>query len=121
MHPYRKFVDEYERLYRDGKKIPMGGFPETAKPQIAADAPVVLIFSPHPDDECIIGALPVRLLREARMRVMNVAVTQGSKKERQGERFEELQRACEFMGYELIQTRPNGLERVNPKCREQNP
>ena len=121
MHPYRKFVDEYERLYREGKKIQLGAFEETAKPQIAADAPAALIFSPHPDDECIIGALPLRLLRQAMMRVVNVAVTQGSKKERQVERFEELQRACEFMGYELIQTRPNGLERVNPKSREQNP
>lgn len=96
----------------------MGGFAPSPKPQIAEDAPRVLIFSPHPDDECIIGALPLRLLREAKMRVMNVAVTQGSKKERQAERYSELQKACTFMGYELIQTAPNGLERVNPKTRE---
>ena len=121
MHPYRKFVEEYERLYRDGKKIAMGGFPKTAKPQIAPDAPNVLIFSPHPDDECIIGALPLRLLRQSKMRVINVAVTQGSKKERQAGRLEELKQACDFMGFELLQTRPNGLERVNPKTREQDP
>jgi N-acetylglucosamine malate deacetylase 1 len=121
MHPYRKFVDEYERLYRDGKRIAMGGFPKTAKPEITSDAPNVLIFSPHPDDECIIGALPLRLLRQSKMRVINVAVTQGSKKERQAGRLEELKQACEFMGFELLQTRPNGLERVNPKTREQDP
>src|SRR6478735_4170927 len=114
MHLYQDFVRQYEQLYRDGRKIQMGGFPKTARPQIAPTAQSVLIFSPHPDDECIIGALPLRLLREAKMRVINVAVTQGSKKERQAERLAELQRACEFMGYELIQTRPNGLERVNP-------
>lgn len=121
MHPYRQFVDQYERLYRDGKKIQMGGFARTAKPQIAADAPHVLIFSPHPDDECIIGALPFRLLRQSKMRVINVAVTQGSNKARQAARLEELKKACDFMGYELIQTRENGLERVNPKTREQDP
>src|SRR5688572_2898826 len=121
MHPYRQFVDQYERLCRDGKKIQMGGFARTAKPQIAADAPNVLIFSPHPDDECIIGALPLRLLRQSKMRVINVAVTQGSNKARQAARWEELKKACEFMGYELIQTHENGLERVNPKTREQDP
>jgi N-acetylglucosamine malate deacetylase 1 len=121
MHPFRQFVEQYERLYRDGKKIQMGGFAASAKPQIAADAPTALIFSPHPDDECIIGALPLRLLRQAKMRVINVAVTQGSNKARQAARWEELTRACEFMGYELIQTRENGLERVNAKTREQDP
>ena len=120
MNPYKQFVDEYERLYRDGKKIQMGGFPRAGRPQIAQDAPTALVFSPHPDDECIVGALPLRLLRQAKMRVINVAVTQGSNKARQTARFEELLKACDFMGYELIQTRPNGLERVNAKTREQD-
>lgn len=121
MNPYKKFVDEYERLYREGKKLALGGLPHTAKPNISAEAPTVLIFSPHPDDECIIGALPLRLLRQAKMRVVNVAVTQGSKKERQVGRWEELKQACSFMGYEVLQTGSNGLERVNVKTREQDP
>jgi hypothetical protein len=33
------------------------------------------------------GGLAVRLRREARMEVINVAVTQGSRKDRQAERF----------------------------------
>jgi LmbE family N-acetylglucosaminyl deacetylase len=98
----------------------MGGFSSLPRPAANPNAPAVLIFSPHPDDECIIGALPLRLLRQDKMRVINVAVTQGSKKERQAERFEELKRACDFIGYELIQTVPNGLERVNAKTREQD-
>ena len=121
MHPYRKFVEDYERLYRDGKRIALGGFSKTQHPEIGLEAPKVLIFSPHPDDECIIGALPLRLLRQSKMRVINVAVTQGSKKERQSGRLDELKRACEFMGFELLQTAPNGLERVNAKSREQDP
>jgi N-acetylglucosamine malate deacetylase 1 len=121
MHPYRSFVEEYERLYRDGRKLAMGGFAKAAQPEISPDAPNVLIFSPHPDDECIIGALPLRLLRQSKMRVINVAVTQGSKKERQAGRLAELKQACAFMGFELLQTRPNGLERVNAKTRELDP
>jgi LmbE family N-acetylglucosaminyl deacetylase len=121
MHPYRKFVEDYEHLYRHGKTIPLGGFPKTPRPELPPDAPNVLIFSPHPDDECIIGALPLRLLRQSQMRVINVAVTQGSKKERQSGRLEELKRACDFIGFDLLQTAPNGLERVNAKTREQDP
>jgi N-acetylglucosamine malate deacetylase 1 len=121
MHPYNDFVRRYEQLYRDSRNIQMGGFPKTARPEIPSTTQNVLIFSPHPDDECIIGALPLRLLRDAKMRVINVAVTQGSKKERQAERLAELQRACEFMGYDLIQTHQNGLERVNAKTRQQDP
>ncbi len=41
--------------------------------------PVALLFSPHPDDEVITGALPLRLQRELGMRVVNIAVTLGSK------------------------------------------
>ncbi|MBU6401331.1 MAG: PIG-L family deacetylase, partial [Verrucomicrobia bacterium] len=50
-----------------------------------------------------------------------VAVSQGSLKPRQLERWRELQSACRFIGYGLIQTRPNGLEKVHPKTRLQEP
>jgi N-acetylglucosamine malate deacetylase 1 len=121
MHPYHNFVQRYEELYREGKKIAVSGFPASGRPTIAEDAPRVLIFSPHPDDECIIGALPLRLLRQSKMNVTNVAVTQGSKKDRQAERLQELVRACKFMGFGLINIGANGLERVNAKTREQDP
>ncbi|MGV3772392.1 MAG: PIG-L deacetylase family protein [Verrucomicrobiales bacterium] len=121
MHYYENFVQRYADLLKEGKIAPMGGFPSNPKVEIPADAPRVLVFSPHPDDECIIGALPLRLLREAKMRIINVAVTQGSKKERQAERFSELQKACEFMGFELAQTSPTGLEKVNTKTRDKEP
>jgi LmbE family N-acetylglucosaminyl deacetylase len=121
MHPYQSFVQQYDRLYREGRKLAMGGFPSSAKPTIAPDAPRALIFSPHPDDECIIGGLPLRFLRQSKFRVINVAVTQGSRKDRQLERLEELQKACAFMGYELLQTAPRGLEKINRKGREQDP
>jgi len=117
MNPYHNLVSEYARFAKEGKTYPLGNFLPTLKPALSASAPKVLIFSPHPDDECIIGALPLRLLREAKMNVINVAVTQGSNKARQSERFEELKNACAYIGYGLIQTRPGGLEKITPKTR----
>lgn len=121
MNPYLAMVNEYARLAHEGKGWPLGTFDRIPCPAPPANAPKVLIFSPHPDDEVIIGGLALRLLREASWNVTNVAVTQGSKQERQAERFEELQRCCDCIGFGLIQTAPGGLERINPKTRSQDP
>jgi LmbE family N-acetylglucosaminyl deacetylase len=118
INPYVEFVASFARLARDGKQLPLGGIERPERPVAGADAPVALIFSPHPDDECVIGALPLRLRQEAGFRVVNIAVTQGSNRARQAERFEELKSACAWIGFELEQTAPNGLERIQPKTRE---
>lgn len=62
----------------------------------------VMILSPHPDDECIVGSLPLRLMKENNAHVINVAVTLGSKKERQAARLNELEAACELLEMELV-------------------
>lgn len=121
MNPYQNFVSEFARLVEKGKALPLGGFPSAPKPNLPPDAPKVLFFAPHPDDETIIGGLALRLLREAKWNVLNVAVTQGSKKERQSERLVELKAACNYLGFGLIQTAPYGLEKVTPVTREGNP
>jgi LmbE family N-acetylglucosaminyl deacetylase len=120
-NPYRAMVSGYADLFREGATIPLGGLPRLGRPTIAASAPKVLIFSPHPDDECIIGGLPLRLLRELKMDVINVAVTQGSRRERQAERWRELKDACDYIGFGLLPTAENGLEHVNPTTRERQP
>ncbi len=121
MNTYHHYVSELARLIREGRRFPLGGFPIPSKPSIAADAPRVLIFSPHPDDECIIGGLALRLMREAGMRVINVAVTQGSNKARQAARLGELKDACDYLGFDLLQTAPLGLESINAKARAADP
>ena len=121
MNPYHKFVADCARLINEAKTLPLGGFPPVPRPELAPDAPRVLFFAPHPDDETICGALGLRLLREAKMKVINVAVTQGSKKERQAERLAELQAACDYLGYGLQTTVPNGLEKVTVQTRQNEP
>src|SRR3954465_10252297 len=121
MNPYQNFVRQIAGALRDGKSFPLGGLPIPTKPSLPPDAPKVLIFSPHPDDEVIIGGLALRLLREAKWNVLNVAVTQGSNKARQAERLEELKKCCECIGFGLVQTAPAGLEKVNVQTREQEP
>jgi LmbE family N-acetylglucosaminyl deacetylase len=121
MNPYQQLVSEYARLAREGRSYPLAQATPAPRPALAADAPKALIFSPHPDDECIIGALALRLLREAGMNVINVAVTQGARKERQAERLHELQEACRYLGFGLLTTAPNGLEKVTLQTRSEDP
>ena len=121
MNSYRHFVSRYARLNQEGKAWPLGGFPNCPRPPIPPDAPNVLIFSPHPDDEVIIGGLALRLLREGKWNILNVAVTQGSNPARQAERLAELRACCDCIGFGLLQIAPHGLEKVNAKTRDQDP
>ena len=121
MNPYRQFASSFARLMVEGKSLPLGRIPAPPKRGPKPDAPVALIFSPHPDDECIIGGFALRLMREAGMRVINVAVTQGSNKERQPARLVELKNACDWIGFGLEQTAPNGLAKINPQTRTSDP
>ncbi len=109
------------RLAQAGKQCPLGGLPAAPQPTLPANPPAALIFSPHPDDECIIGGLALRLYREAGMRVTNVAVTQGSNRARQAERFAELENACRYLGFGLLAAAPNGLEKITVRTRQNDP
>ncbi len=118
MNGYRDYVEQIKAQLESAAKLPLGGMEPCAVPEIPADAPKALIFSPHPDDECVTGLLPLRLMREAKMRIVNVAVTLGSNKARQEGRLEELKNACDFLGWEIIQTGDRGLDGVNELTRQ---
>jgi LmbE family N-acetylglucosaminyl deacetylase len=77
--------------FSTGNTLPKDNFPLT-----------VMILSPHPDDECIVGSLALRLMFENNAHVVNVAVTLGSKVERQKARLKELEGACELLEMELV-------------------
>ncbi|HEY5912382.1 MAG TPA: PIG-L family deacetylase [Verrucomicrobiae bacterium] len=120
MTPYHQLVSDYARLLRDGKSLPLGTFKPAPRPKLSPDAPKALFFAPHPDDECIVGGIALRLMRQAGMNVVDVAVTLGSKKDRQFGRLEELRNACDYLGFGLVTTGPSGLDKVNPKGRDQD-
>ncbi len=121
MNPYAKFVTDLTRVVKDARVLPLGNLSPAVRPEIKPDAPRALFFAPHPDDETISGGLALRLHREAKLNVINVAVTQGSKRERQAERLVELEHACNYLGFGLQTTGPNGLERVTAKTRQADP
>jgi N-acetylglucosamine malate deacetylase 1 len=120
-NPYRSFVAALRRAEAKARGFPQGGFAPPRQPALKARAPRALIFSPHPDDECIIGGLGLRLLREARYRVINVAVTQGSRADRREGRLAELRGACDYLGFALQTTVPGGLERIQARTRADDP
>jgi LmbE family N-acetylglucosaminyl deacetylase len=121
MNHFRQLVSELEGLLQKGKSLRPGMIskaPRRAK--FSPGAPKALIFSPHPDDECITGGLALRLLREPKWNVINVAVTLGSKRERRAARSRELQYACASLGFGLVVPGRRGLERINPEARRRN-
>jgi N-acetylglucosamine malate deacetylase 1 len=117
MNPYSKLVSEFARLVAEGKSLPLGGFSPAPRPTPAADAPTALFFAPHPDDETILGGLALRLLREAKWNVIDIAITLGSIKGRKAGRSQELRNACQYLGFGLELTAPDGLDDVRPATR----
>lgn len=120
-NPYRELLESTATMLNAGKEWPLGGFPFPEHPPVAADAPEVLLLSPHPDDECIVGGLALRLMREKGFRVVNAAITLGRIPERRAGRWEELTNACRYLGFELLGLQEGGLERVNPTTRAEDP
>jgi hypothetical protein len=100
--PYIDFVREFEALLDQASGLPRGGLCPAKLPAPKPDAPRVLILAPHPDDECIVGALPLRLQRERGWRVAVAPVTLGSRPDRRAERLAELQGACAFLGWDVL-------------------
>ena len=92
-------------------------------PQRAADpsAPLCVMVSPHPDDECIAGGLPLRLMQESGWRVVNLVVTHGSNAGRQLARAEELAAACARIGFEPLLLAERGLNRITMQARATDP
>jgi hypothetical protein len=98
--PYARFVADFARLLARGRRLPLGRGKPPRRPKPAADAPLALIFAPHPDDECLMGALPLRLQRERGWRVAAVPVTLGSRLGRRAARLNEFRAACASLGWD---------------------
>ncbi len=117
---YYRFILELGRLVRTAGRFPPGRIKAKPQPKPAAKAPKALIFSPHPDDECIVGGLALRLLHEARWNVINIPVTFGSNRRRRTARRRELARACAQLGFDLVTPGERCLERIDLETRKTN-
>ena len=101
MNPYLEFVENIQTGIEQAKEISnIEGRMSNIEPD--ENAATVLLFSPHPDDECITGLLPLRLMREAGKRIINIPITFGSNVDRQAGRAAELKAACDFLGWEIF-------------------
>ncbi len=128
MQDLRDYVIRMAELYKAGKNIPLEQSQGRSAPRVlgpqgipVAEAHTALIFSPHPDDEVIIGGWPLRLMRECGWRIVNVAVTLGSNKERKQARMDELSRCCQDIGFELHVPCGMGLDGINLMARRDDP
>jgi LmbE family N-acetylglucosaminyl deacetylase len=98
MNPYLDFIKNIQTNVDAAKGRSVSG-----KTNPVESDQKVLLFSPHPDDEIITGLLPLRLMREAGMQIVNVPVTFGSDPDRQVARAEELKAACAYLGFQCLE------------------
>jgi LmbE family N-acetylglucosaminyl deacetylase len=120
-NPYQPFVATIAQALADGARLPRGNLLPATAPLLPLTAPVAVVLAPHPDDECVIGALPLRLRREAGLRVIDIAVTLGSNRDRRAARRRELEGACQFLGFELVLPAHDGFDRITPAARTGDP
>ncbi len=120
-NPYLTYAQSFQKITESGKALPYGKLSKLTKIELRMDAPVILIMSPHPDDECIMGPFPLRLMREAGFRVITCAITLGSNLSRRNERLSELKQACEWIGFEIQKVGEGGLDQITPFSRSNQP
>jgi len=82
----------------------------------------VLICAPHPDDESLSGALPLRLAREDGCPVTALAITLGSDPDRKESRLQEFADACGVLGWGWQLARePLAFDEVGIESRDRDP
>jgi LmbE family N-acetylglucosaminyl deacetylase len=121
-----RFVQANIRAMNDGKTIHVG---PSARPLEAPAVKVgqgphikVVVCSPHPDDEALVGALPLRLRRECGAEVTNFAITLGSKPGLRARRRREMKAACEVLGFNWVVVNPRGgFDHVDLDNRKNHP
>jgi LmbE family N-acetylglucosaminyl deacetylase len=85
-----------------------------------AARPCAIILSPHPDDECLTGALALRLLHEQNWQIITIAVTIGSNVGRRVARKNELAKACAVLGFDCVLPHEDGFSDVSEKTRAED-
>lgn len=121
-----RYVTEVAKIYESGRVLPVGPsqiplVPPTRAPSGAAPARVI-ICSPHPDDESLVGALALCLELESGARVANCAITLGSDLSQRPRRLREVESACRALGFDLIvPMQRSGFDKVTLENRQNHP
>jgi LmbE family N-acetylglucosaminyl deacetylase len=122
---WQRFVQANIKAVENGKAIPLGPSAKLlqAPPVKAEGEPLkVLVCAPHPDDEALVGALPLRMRREWGATVIDCAITLGSNKKHRPRRLRELQAACAALDFGLLVANPpDGFEHINLDNRTNHP
>jgi len=118
-----EIIDDYLRLLNGAVCAPaFESFPVSAElPLRDAAKNCALLFSPHPDDECLTGGLALRLLKERAWQVVNMAVTLGSKEKRKQARKAELGKACRTLGFKCALPEEDGFSDIALAFRDSEP
>ena len=121
-----RYVEGAVKHLEAGERIPVGPSPEPLVPpagSVSSAKPLkVALCAPHPDDEALIGALPLRLRLETGAQVTDVAITFGSNLTQRARRLRELESACRVLGFEqCIPQQPLGFDNVSLMNRTEKP
>ncbi len=82
----------------------------------------IVICSPHPDDEALVGGLALRLHQESGAKVTTVAITLGSDLIQRRRRLRELKASCSALGFRLVVANPPlGFDQVRIESRRKHP
>jgi LmbE family N-acetylglucosaminyl deacetylase len=106
-HSYSQYVEgiAHQFLKLSGKAssplLPLN------KPSGLSQQPRVLIFSPHPDDECLMAGCVLRMQEEWGATVTVVPYSYGSDVNRRMARLIELKEATQCLGFDLLDPRKN--------------
>ena len=120
------YVQQMVKLLEAGGSIPTGPteppfeLPAPSPPPLGKPAKI-LVAAPHPDDEALIGALPLRWRLEAGARVINCAITLGRSASERRRRAAELRSACRVLGFSLIIPGDEGFSDVTLRNRQEAP
>jgi LmbE family N-acetylglucosaminyl deacetylase len=105
---FAQYVESFQNLYLTAKNgsepvlAPLSSF-TGIKPR------KLIILAPHPDDECLMGSLALRMKEEFQTEVAVIPFTYGSKVERRAERKQELENALAILGFTLLDPRAEGV------------